>query len=84
MNDKPNYRLVVVEPINGNGSYWRVYRQYDPAPVAEKEINARDAIRIGLNFTRAGIGLMTNDNRPKAKRRVAEDEARSNAKSRED
>ena len=80
----PNYRLVVVDATHGAGASWRVYRQDDPVPVAEKEINARDAIRIGLNFTRAGIGLMTNDNRPKAKRRVAEDESRSNAKSRKD
>ena len=83
MNDKPNYRLVVVEPINGNGSYWRVYRQYDPAPVAEKEINARDAIRIGLNFTRAGMGLMSND-RLEDKRRVAKQEPRPSAKSGKD
>ena len=83
MNDKPNYRLVVVEPTNGKGSYWRVYRQYDPAPVAEKEINARDAIRIGLNFTRAGMGLMSND-RLEDKRRVAKNEPRPDAKSGKD
>ena len=81
---EPNYRLVVIDATHGAGASWRVYRQDDPVPVAEKEMNARDAIRIGLNFTRAGIGLMSNDSRRKTKRRVAEDEPRSNAKSRED
>ena len=81
---EPNYRLVVIDATHGAGASWRVYRQDDPVPVAEKEMNARDAIRIGLNFTRAGIGLMTNDSRRKAKRRVAQDEPRPNAKSRKD
>ena len=79
----PNYRLVVVDATHGAGASWRVYRQDDPVPVAEKEINARDAIRIGLNFTRAGIGLMSNERRPKTKGRVAQDEPRPHAKSRE-
>lgn len=81
---EPNYRLVVIDATHGAGASWRVYRQDDPVPVAEKEMNARDAIRIGLNFTRAGIGLMTNERRRKTKRRVAQDEPRSNAKSRKD
>jgi len=79
-----NYRLVVVDATLGAGASWRVYRQDDPVPVAEREMNARDAIRIGMNFTRAGIGLMSNDSRRKTKRRVAQDESRSNAKSRKD
>ena len=81
---EPNYRLVVIDATHGAGASWRGYRQDDPVPVAEKEMNARDAIRIGLNFTRAGIGLMTNERRRKTKRRVAQDEPRSNAKSRKD
>tara|TARA_R100000664_G_scaffold5362_1_gene10230 strand:- start:56 stop:307 length:252 start_codon:yes stop_codon:yes gene_type:complete len=81
---EPNYRLVVIDATHGAGASWRVYRQDDPVPVAEKEMNARDAIRIGMNFTRAGIGLMTNERRRKTKRRVAQDEPRPNAKSRED
>ena len=81
---EPNYRLVVIDATHGAGASWRVYRQDDPVPVAEKEMNARDAIRIGLNFTRAGIGLMSNERRRKTKRRVAQDESRPNAKSRKD
>lgn len=81
---EPNYRLVVIDATHGAGASWRVYRQDDPVPVAEKEINARDAIRIGLNFTRAGIGLMTNERRRKTKRGMARNEPRSKTQSRED
>ena len=79
-----NYRLVVVDATLGAGASWRVYRQDDPVPVAEKEMNARDAIRIGMNFTRAGIGLMSNDSRSKTKRGMAGNESRSKTQSRED